>query len=86
MLLAPRPLFSNFDGVMATDLALQDKRQADGAPFHYIVTLFTLLFLRQGTGYFIPHGIACLCRSLIADVLGSEEKTVGPSPGWHYIL
>lgn len=38
-------MFSNFDGVMATDFALQDKRQADGAPFHYIVTLFHLPFL-----------------------------------------
>lgn len=45
MLLAPRPLFSNFDGVMATDLALQDERQADGTSFRSIVTLFHPPFL-----------------------------------------
>lgn len=45
MLLTPRALFSHFDGVMVTDLALQDERQADGTLFHSIVTLFHPPFL-----------------------------------------
>lgn len=80
MQLAHRLLYSNFDGVMTTDFTLQDKRQTDGAPFHYIVTLFHLPFLEARDRLF--HTTQDSLPLLFSGSrFGSEEKLLGPRCG-----